>query len=118
MTPPRDAGISLIEVVVAVLILSIGVVAGFQTLGQSRHAIGGEMPRWLAQTVALNMAAQARIGGAATLPASVEMGGIVWTVDMEVATTQAGFTELSIRILADGHPGAMLTTYASQGPPP
>ncbi len=117
--PPRDGGISLIEVLVAVLVLSIGVVAGFQTLGQARKGIGEEMPRLLAQTAALNRAEELQVLGAAAagaLPAQVRLGGIAWTLETSVKATEGGFVEVTVRAGAPGQPGAVQVAYVSTEP--
>jgi len=116
----NDRGISLIEMVVAVLVLSIGVIAGFRTLGQAQVVIGGEMPRLLAQNVALNRAEELQIlGGSAGngLPRQVRMGGIDWTVDVTQAATEGGFAEATIRVTAPDQPGAVYVVYAPLEPP-
>jgi general secretion pathway protein I len=116
--PLKDAGISLIEMVIAVLILAIGVTAGFRGLSQARLGIGGELPRLVAQEVALNRAEELQLlGASADLPDETEMGGITWSVAHDATTTAAGFAELRIRVSADGHPGALITAYAPLGPP-
>jgi len=115
----NDAGISLIELVVAVLVLSIGVIAAFQSLGQARLVIGGEMPRLLAHNVALNRAAELQILGAAAgagLPGRVLAGGIEWQVSVERAATEGGFVEARIRVTAPGQPGAVYIVYAPPEP--
>ena len=116
----RDAGISLIEIVVAVLVLSIGVIAGFQTLGQSQVVIGGEVPRILANTVALNRAAEFQMlgaGAAGGLPQEVVMGDIAWQIEVVQKPTEGGFVEATIRAFADDQPGAVYVVYAPLGPP-
>ena len=110
----QDAGISLIEMVIAVLILSVGVIAGFRSLGQSQRAIGAELPRLLAQTVALNRAEELKLLGAdagRSLPSSVTMGPFDWAVAVDEAATQGGFVEATVRVSAEGHPGAMVVVY-------
>ncbi len=110
----RDAGISLIEMVIAVLILSVGVIAGFRSLGQSQRAIGMELPRLLAQTVALNRAEELKLLGAEagrSLPDLVTMGPFDWVVAVDEAPTQGGFVEATVRVSAEGQPGAILVAY-------
>jgi len=116
----HDAGISLIEMVVAVLVLSIGVTAGFQSLRAARHGIGQEMPRLVSQQVALNRAENLQMlgaGVAGSLPGSVEMGGVRWNVDVATEPTEGGFIEFRIRASADGQPGTLVTGYAPVEPP-
>lgn len=113
-----DQGISLIEMVIAVLILAIGVSAGFQSLAQARRGIGEELPRLIAREVALNRAEELQLlGASAALPREVGMGGLLWDVEAEGAATEGGFVELRVRVRTDGHPGALLTVYAPPDPP-
>lgn len=117
---PRDDGISLIEVVVAVLVLSIGAVAGYQSLGQSRVAIGAELPRLLAQTVALNRAEELKLLGMAAgrgLPQTVRQGPYEWRIEIEEAGTQGGLVEATVRASAPDRPGAVVVVYAPPGSP-
>jgi len=117
---PADTGISLIEMVVAVLVLSIGVIAGFQSLNQSQKGIGGELPRLLAHNVALNRAEELQFLGAAagaSLPGTVVMGGIPWTVSVETAQTEALFVEAKIHVSSPDQPGASYVAYAPVRPP-
>ena len=113
-----DKGISLIEMVIAVLILAIGVSAGFQSLAQARRGIGEELPRLIAREVVLNRAEELQmLGAAAGLPNTVEMSGFVWEIVEERAATQGGYVELRLRASATGQPGAIVTAYAPAGPP-
>lgn len=115
---PGDRGISLIEMVIAVLILAIGVTAGFRSLAQARVGIGGELPRLIAREVALNIAEEAQLLGAgAGQPETITMAGRDWRVDVAQAPTQAGFVELRIRVADPDGLGALVTAYAPQEPP-
>ncbi len=119
VTGAGDRGISLIEMVVAVLVLSIGVIAGFQSLSQSRRVIGGELPRLLAHTVALNRAEELAILGASAgglLPQTVEAGGIEWRVDVASEPTKAGFVQVTVRASAPDQPGAVYVAFVRPGP--
>mgnify|MGYP002631504328 CR=1 FL=1 len=114
-----DGGISLIEMVVAVLILSIGVIAGFKSLNQSRLVIGGELPRILAHNVALNRAAEWQMQGAAMargLPGTVESGGIAWQIEVTSEPTLGGFVEARVKVSAEDQPGAIYVVYAPPEP--
>lgn len=116
----RDAGISLIEMVVAVLVLSIGVIAGFQSLAQARRGIGEELPRLFAQQVALNRAEEWQMLGAGPARAlldTVPMGGYVWQIGTEAKATEGRTVEATIRASASGQPGAIVVVYAPPGPP-
>ena len=97
----------------AILVL-IGVIAGFRSLGQSQRAIGAELPRLLAQTVALNRAEELKLMGAEagrSLPDLVTMGPFDWAVAVDEAPTQGGFVEATVRVSAEGQPGAVLVAY-------
>jgi len=112
-----EAGISLVEMVIAVLILSIGVIAGFRSLSQSQRAIGAELPRLLAQTVALNRAEELKLTGAEAgraLPGFVTMGPFDWAVAVDEAPTEGGFVEATVKVSAEGQPGAILVVYIPQ----
>ena len=60
-----DRGITLLELMIAILVLSIGTLACFRTLDQSRREIGGEIQRHLAQTAPLKSASMVWRGAAA-----------------------------------------------------
>lgn len=109
-----ETGISLVEMIIAVLVLSIGVVAGFDALGQARRAIGEELPRLLAHQAALNRAEELRLLGIAAggaLPATVQMGPYAWRIEVTQATTAAGFVEATVRAAAPDLPGALTVVY-------
>ncbi|MDJ0827634.1 MAG: prepilin-type N-terminal cleavage/methylation domain-containing protein [Rhodobacter sp.] len=115
-----EDGISLIEMVVAVLVLSIGIVAGYQSLGQSRLAIGGALPRVLAQEAALNRAEELRLIGMAagrSLPEIVRQGPYDWRITVDEAPTQGGFVEARVRAGAPDLPGAVFVVYVPPGAP-
>ncbi len=119
--PDAQAGISLIEVLIAVLILSIGVVAGYRTLGQSRKVIGEELPRLMARTAALNRAEELKLLGAvagAGLPREVRQGPFTWTLEVDQKPTEGGFVEAAVRASAPGQPGARYVVYVRVGPSP
>ncbi len=107
-----DAGISLIEVLIAVLVLSIGVVAGYRSLAQSRKVIGEELPRLMAQTAALNGAEELKLlGFGAALPAQVQQGPFLWSLEVERKPTEGGFIEATVRATSPDRPGASYVAY-------
>lgn len=108
----RDRGLTLLELVVAVLVLSLGSIAALRAVDQSRIAIGGAEPRALAQIVARNRAQELRLfGGRADLPRQVEMGGRVFRVSVQRARTAGGLIRASITVRAVGGPGAHLVAF-------
>ena len=116
MLSHNDQGISLIEVIIAVMVLSIGSIAAIQSLSQARKGIGEELPRYLAQQIAINQAEELKtLAGVAPIIDTVEMGNIKWDVEAERKATAAGLVEVTIRVSAPGHPGALLVTYVTTG---
>jgi len=114
-----DAGISLIEVLIAVLVLSIGIVAGFRTLGQSRKVIGEELPRVLAREAVLNRAEELKLLGDTAgrgLPDAVQMGPFVWGLEVTRKPTEGGFVEATVRAFTEGQPGARYVVYVPVEP--
>ncbi len=115
----RERGITLVELAVAILILSIGLIATLRTVDQSRRGIGEEPARYLARQVALNRAEELRFYGlaaAGTLPQSVPMGAGVWTITQTQEATAGGFYKVTLQVSAPGQPGAVLVAYAKDGP--
>ncbi len=114
-----DRGITLLELMIAILVLSFGTLATFRTLDQSRREIGGELPRHLAQTVAANRAAEIRIFGlarGANLPAKVRQGPYDWTIETTRKRTASGLFEVTLRVRSDAGPGAQLVLFARSEP--
>lgn len=113
-----ERGLTLLELVVAVVVLSLGSLAAVRATDQSRHALAGEAPRLLARVVAENRAEALRFVRPGTvLPRQVEMGGQVFDVDVAALPTAAGLTEVTIRVQSAAGPGARLVTYLP-GPVP
>jgi len=121
-TSKRSArGITLIEVIIAILVLAIGTLAAVRTMDQSRLELGGARDRLLAQLVASNRAAEIRVVGlaaGANLPASVQQGPFEWRIATQSKATQGGVYQVQITVTGAGRPGAVLTTFANIGPPP
>lgn len=110
-------GITLIELVLAILILAMGTIAVMQSLDQSRRGIGEEPQRAIAARVAANRLAEIRIMGpsrAGALPGTVEMGGWRWTVETSARRTAAGLAEITVTARAySGGPGGRALGYVA-----
>ena len=113
----RDAGFSLIEMVVAVLILSIAVVGLFRVYDTNLSNAAGLRDRALALIAAQNQAETIALG-MASQPDTVRLAGQDWVIETRSQTTQGGFAEVTIRVTsAAGGPGAVLTTYGTEPSP-
>ena len=109
-----DRGMTLIELAVAVLVLSIGSIAALRTADQSRLAIGGAEDRLLAQIAARNRAEQLYLLAPqdhATLPGTVTMGGQTVTINTTTKRTSGGLTEATVTARAQRGGGAIFVIY-------
>lgn len=110
----HSRGLTLLELVVAVLVLSIGAVAALRAMDQSRVALGGAMPRLMAQIAAHNRAEELRLLGPAearALPAQVRMGGIPVTLSVVTEATASGLLRAEIAARSPDGPGAVMVTF-------
>lgn len=108
-------GVTLLELVIAVFVLSIGTIAALRTADHAGRALGGEAARIMALQVALNRAEEYRLLGASeatSLPRAVSFGPYRWQLDIDEEITRAGFTEATITARASGQPGARLVVIA------
>jgi len=118
MTRPCEQatrGVTLLELVIAVFVLSIGTVAALRSADHATRALGGEAARVMAMQVALNRAEEYRLFGAqaaSSLPRSVAFGPFQWQLGIVQAATRAGFTEATITARTDGQPGARIVVIA------
>ena len=115
-TPPRarrsSPRFTLIELVVAILVRSIGALAATRSGDQSARALSGAMPRLLSTIVAENRAEELRaFGPSAGLPSQVEMGGQVFTLSTRRETTAGGLIQATISVRSEAGPGATLVTF-------
>lgn len=116
-----DAGLSLIELLAAVLVLSIGILGAMRSVAFGVGAISGEADRLLAWNVAQNRAAEIRALGAVSargLPEVEPQGRKDWRIDVTETVTQIGLIEVTIRVTGDGSAAVELTSYATAGPMP
>lgn len=108
-------GITLLELVVAVLVLAIATMAALRSTEHATRALGGETVRVLALQVALNRAEEYRLYGArvaAGLPREARYGGTVWRLDVTEEPTRAGHVLATIGARGEAGPGAQVSVIA------
>lgn len=103
-------GLSLLELVVAIAILAIGTISIIRATGQARHALGGSVPRILAQVVAENRAEALLLPGAGGLTGYQQIGDYGFRVHLETKATRGGLLEGRIAVTSDSGPGVVLVT--------
>lgn len=106
----KDRGLTLLELVVAIVILSIGSLAAIRATDQSRRVIGQDRARILAHEVALNRIEELRFGtGAST--GTVMMGGLRFEVDTTFLNTDAGLRQASVAVTGPYGQRMLLVAY-------
>lgn len=104
-----DRGFTLVEVLTAVAVLSIALVASFKLINQQTRAAAGLNDRVLAHWVALNHLEERRLG--ISSPQDRQMGGITWAIDTRESAGPVDLTRLEITVSSPGHAGAVLVGY-------
>lgn len=109
-------GMTLLELAVAVLVLSIGTLAAVRGTDQARLEIGSAPERILAGIVARNRAAELRLYGlGGVLPGEVDMGGHSFAVTQQGEITASGLLRVEITVRRPGGAGAVLVSYLPPG---
>lgn len=107
-------GVTLVELVVAIAVLSIATLAAVRTFQHAGRTVGGEAARALAHQVALNRIAELRHSGLAanrSLPDRVVMGPWEWTISVQNRQTLAGLIEVEITVTTSDQPGQRLLAW-------
>src|SRR5262245_43874542 len=118
MRSPESRGFTLIEVVVALAIVAIGMLAVFKTIGDTVHNVGDLRDRSFATWIADNRITEMRISG--EMPSveetagEVEFAGRSWHWITKVSQTQVqGLRRIDVPVRRDGEPeGASLVKLA------
>ena len=114
-----SAGLTLVELAVAVLILSIASIAALRTADQARLAAGGEAPRLLARIAARNRAEELQLYGTARpLPEQVTQGGRSITLDTATEAAAGGLLQATVTARTGSGEGAQLILYLPPGAAP
>ena len=107
-----DRGLTLLELVVAVMVLAIGSIAALRTMDHARASIGGGGTRVLAALVAENRVQELRLlGPGSSLPEQVELAGRSFTLSTTRQATAGGLQRVEIRAVAQNGPGAVRVVY-------
>lgn len=115
-TSRATRGLTLLELVVAVLVLSLGSLAALRATDQSMVSIGGMPSRVLAQIVARNRAQEMQLyglRGSDGLPEVVEMGGRSFRVEVETEATAGGLVRAAITATGPDGPGVHLVAFVT-----
>jgi general secretion pathway protein I len=111
-----DAGITLLELVLAIFILTLGSVAALRSVNAAGRGIVQEMDRVLATQIALNTLEELQLfGSSADTAKTSEMGGRSWTIETRRTTSQAGLLEVEVHVTSASGPGAHFTSFIGEG---
>lgn len=110
--PRRAAGFTLLEVLVALLLLSLAMVALVRSVGQEAAALGLQRDATLAQWVAANQLAELRLQrdlpGSGRAQGRSRMGGRAWRWQLEArATDVPGLLQVELRVYPDDGEAAL-----------
>lgn len=105
--PRAASGFTLLEVLIALLVLSLVLVALVRSVGQEAQALAMQREATLAQWLAANRLAELRLEG--RLPTDgrasgrARMGGRDWRWQLQArATDVQGLLQVEVRVYADG----------------
>lgn len=108
----RDRGLTLLELVVAVMVLAIGSIAALSAMDHARTAIAGGAERTLATLAATNRTQELRLQDTgASLAEKVTLGGRSFTLTTRTEATAGGLQRVEVRAAAQGGPGAVRVVY-------
>jgi general secretion pathway protein I len=105
-----NRGFTLVEVLVALIIVALGSAAMLTALGNSARATERIRERTLASYVALNRLTETRLEpefpAEGTREGTAEMGGTRWTWRQEIVRTPIeGVLQITVRVRSDGTDG-------------
>ena len=111
------AGFTLLEVLVALVIIGLGMMAVFGQLNQSLMAVSTIRDKTFANWVAMNRIAELRLAGEFPKPGEqrdeVEMAGVRWRYRMKVSDVGVdGFRRVDISVSQADAPDRELVTLA------
>lgn len=120
---PGERGITLIEVLTALVVLSIALIGTFRTIDHQARSTGALEDRLFAHWLAENRLADLRLEG---LPAKrnlsekVRFAGTDWTIQIRQHDETDRLVRVELEARSERKPGAVLTGYiarpAQEGP--
>ncbi|MEL7091491.1 MAG: type II secretion system protein [Pseudomonadota bacterium] len=110
------SGLTLVELAVAILVLSIGTLAALRSLeGSSKAALQAE-DRVLAQIAVRNRAEELRLyGPGAALPTEVTLAGHPLTLSQDTTVTAGGLARVTVVAQVASGAGAQLVVWVAPG---
>jgi general secretion pathway protein I len=113
VTRTGDSGVSLLEVVIAIAVLSIALVGLFRVLNHGLRSAGSEGDRLLAGLIARNQAEELQ-AGLRGLPERVSMSGRTWLVEKRSLTPDGEVSKVVVSVRPErGGAGSGLVVWLS-----
>lgn len=109
-----DHGVSTLEILIAITVISIAALASYRSLSQSAVQASGMDARIYAMEVARNRAEEIKLMGVAAargLPETEKLGPIEWRIETTEEETAVGLIEVAIVVSSPSEAGARLVTY-------
>lgn len=109
-----ERGLTLLELVVAILILSIATVGTYRVMGWTGGQLAAERQRLLARVAAVNHAKLMRLSSvteAPPPPSRSEIGGVSYVLETTYETTAGGLSQVTITARSVNGAGARLVAY-------
>jgi general secretion pathway protein I len=108
-----NSGLTLLELALAILVLSLASLAALRSSDQSRRAIGGEMARLMARVAVQNRIEELALYGreAGGLPQQIRIGPQQIRLDHEIKPTAGGLLRFEVTGRAQSGEGASLVAY-------
>ncbi|SDE37523.1 prepilin-type N-terminal cleavage/methylation domain-containing protein [Ruegeria marina] len=114
IAPRQERGLTLLELVVAILVLSVATLGTYRVMGDAGDQIGQERERMLAQIVAANQIRLLRLAIVTDAPEPApraQIGPYGFALETTTERTAGGLLQVTVTARADSGPGAHLVSY-------